>query len=514
MSFSAFLKKDTFNKNQIYTILFYGILLFIYVAFRSFNLSFTYDEVVSFNEMKIVNWENIGKDSNRHFFNSLLMNFFSKNFGETEFYLRMGSTLSFIIYFFSSLKISNYFKPNFKIHVLIALTLSPFLLDFFSLARGYGLSIATLLLSLSFLYDTIKSSTFLSLFLTLLFGSISVISNLTFINYFLPLIATLTLAIISNTLSLKHKVIKISFIFLLFSMFMTLITPILFELKKTENLYFGGRENFLSDTIFSLGKSFSYHQKYGFLLQFIFIILFLLSIGISIWKVYKAFIEKKLNSDLFLSVLFILSILSPVTQHLIFDTHFVVERTALFYFPILILIILDALSKSENLKIKPLKYILSILFILHFINSMNITHTYSWRYDSGTKQVLSDLKVITKDQQILLGVDHFRTSSMNFYKNKLRYNDLWVSNVTLGTWNYPLNLEELNPYYYGQNEKRNTDKSVHIKDIISSEIHYYYLDNNLLHLLRLKNVKYRVIKEYKYARATLIKISKPNSIIK
>ena len=132
------------------------------------------------------------------------------------------------------------------------------------------------------------------------------------------------------------------------------------------------------------------------------------------------------------------------------------------------------------------------------------------RYDSGTKQVLIDLQKLTNDEPIVLGVDHFRTSSMQFYKDKLKYEHLWVCNVTLGTWNYPLNLEELNPIYYGQKEKDIRDRSVQIRKILNPEILYYYLDNSVITLLKENKTVFKVVKKYSFSRATLIKIKNPS----
>ncbi len=514
MSFSPLNNWRASDKNQNWFILIYGVLLFCYVGFRSFNLSFTYDEVVSFTEMKIVKWNTTGLDANRHYINSILMNFFSKHLGESEFFLRLGSTISFVIYYLAAVRITTNFQSNVKIHLLLALTAVPFLLDFFSLARGYGISLSLMLLSLSFLLAFIQKNTSSKLFFTLLFASISVLSNFTFLNFYLPLFPTLIVVIFYNTTSRKEKIKKLLFLLSLFIAFMALILPILFQLKETDNLYFGGRENFLTDTLYSLCKSLSYHQEYGIIPQIIFAILFLFTLFTSFRKVYKKILNQAIDGDIYLPILLIFSILSPIVQHFIFDTNYVVERTAIFYYPIFIIVLFQELKNWNNSMIKKINYGFTSLLLIHLLFSINFTNTYSWRYDSGTKQVLIDLQKLTNDEPIILGVDHFRTSSMQFYKDKLKYEHLWVSNVTLGTWNYPLNLEELNPYYYGQKEKEITDNSINVKDIISPEIHYYYLDNNLLHLLRLKNVKFRVITEYKYARATLIKISKPNSIIK
>src|SRR5206468_2416472 len=115
---------------------------------------------------------------------------------------------SYILFLFFSVKMFSRFEsPLLCITSFLILNLNPFLLDFFSLARGYGISIAMMMASLFFLYCYCqKKSDFTNALYSLVFGALATLAHLTLLNYFFALSAILVALIFFQD---KEKYLKL-----------------------------------------------------------------------------------------------------------------------------------------------------------------------------------------------------------------------------------------------------------------------------------------------------------------
>ncbi len=136
-------------------ILCLSLFLFAYVAVRAARLAFTYDEATTYlDTIASGPLAAFAFDSaNNHFLNSLLTKLFSLA-GSSEFILRLPNLLAFAVYLLFSFLILDKFvkRPASVLAGFILLVANPYTLDFFSLCRGYGLSLAFLMASLCFLF--------------------------------------------------------------------------------------------------------------------------------------------------------------------------------------------------------------------------------------------------------------------------------------------------------------------------------------------------------------------------
>src|SRR5690606_33927859 len=123
-----------------------------------------------------------------------------------------------------------------------------------------------------------------------------------------------------------------------------------------------------------------------------------------LYSIFIAFINIVINREVkkisfIISLIFFLSILSPIVQNLIFKTNFPVERASLFYYPLMILV----LFFGSNSHIKQFNNFIiigvSILFFTHFVLTLNIDSCYSWKFDSSSKKVMNKLKEETKTKK-------------------------------------------------------------------------------------------------------------------
>ena len=487
-------------------MVFYALAVFTYVLLRSYNLSYTFDEISSMQIANGDDWYMFTTNSNNHILNTALMRASLWLFDVSEFTLRLPNALGCLFFLGFAYKIGHFLGNKKLFFTLVLLTTMPFLIDFFSLARGYGLALGFMLASLYYALKYRQSKHVLLALASTLFAMLAVLSNFTLFNYFLALICVLLFITFLADHSRVKKLISILVILTTTGIFLYTLTPLLFELKNGGQLYFGGRTGFVYDVVYSLGRCFAYNQLSVGLGEFLFALLFGLAGIIALWSSIRALFKRQLTSNAILSILFVLCCIAPILQHLLFDTNYPAERTAAMYYPLIILVLITGLKRETQTQ----KWFLNgmtVLFALHFAFSINLQSFYSWRFDSESKTVV---EILNKEpKEIHLGVDYLYMPSLHFYRQLEEMHDFHIEQV-VDCWEYDLNLEELDPYYFGAGESSKTGLTY--KDgmkIASSNMDYYYLHQFVVDELKRLNFKVKTIARYDNARSSLITLRAP-----
>ena len=109
--------------------------------YRAATYSFTHDESLSF---AIFSWRPaVGDTTNHHLLNTWAIQCCSMLFGNSEFALRLHTLVAHGIYLAAGLALLKRLRhPVLQLSGFVLLNLNPFLLDFFFVARGYGMSLA------------------------------------------------------------------------------------------------------------------------------------------------------------------------------------------------------------------------------------------------------------------------------------------------------------------------------------------------------------------------------------
>ncbi len=407
-----------FKFEKIFITIIIGIF-FLYIFVRAKNMSITYDEAYTYKNFINTSWLNIftyyaGSPTNNHLINSILSKISIDLLGNSELSIRLPNVLSFIPFGYS---LFYFFRKytNFVISVLgmLLIILNPFILDFFSLSRGYGLALSFFSISLLFfikLWDsTGNKKGFISLFAC--FSLLSILSNLVFANLVLPLYLTLFIKSFINlqgTLKVKLKSwFKFNFLSLIyFVVSMGLFGLISIYLKLKDQLYYGGTNNFISDSIQSVIKASLYsnwdESIVGFLLV---LILVLVLIG------FVLFLFKKSNFILNIGIFLLgFSALSTTLQFYLLGNRYLIDRTALFLillFNFIIVGILISLVGMANRR--DIKYFVYVFFVFYFVlnllnftKSLNLEYTYSFKSDSISKEVANKITDLYVGQKVYI----------------------------------------------------------------------------------------------------------------
>ncbi|HOV15273.1 MAG TPA: hypothetical protein PK771_13375, partial [Spirochaetota bacterium] len=174
--------------------------------------SMTHDEAVSylrFIDKSIFSLLDF-KDAGNHFINTVIGRVNATLFGKSEFSLRLGGGLAFLVYaFFSILLLKEIDSLFYRITGFIILVFNSFVLDYFSLFRGYSFVLAFTMPSIYFIIIYfIKNYNPKYLFWSLFFGFLTVLSNLSSLNYYLALCSGLLFILILKNkpeISFKNK---------------------------------------------------------------------------------------------------------------------------------------------------------------------------------------------------------------------------------------------------------------------------------------------------------------------
>ena len=354
----------------------------------------TYDEAFSFLNFVLSDWDLLHPENymagNNHPVNTILMTLMYKWFGAGEIYLRLPNVLAFIVYTVFSWKFANKTSFSyFKYGLFILLIGTPFLLDFFSLARGYGLMLAFLMAALWQLFR--EKAGVKEIILFVLFSLIAVYSNLTAIHFvsmasgiFLFKIAT------GKIISVPRRIIH-SFIFLISCLLaFLLIYPWATALIDIKTLFYGGKDGFWADTVSSLIKTTMYRQAYvdlalefGSIVIGIVMTLCIILFVVRIFKSGYGFLRNKFSLAL---LLLTGSAFVGIVQHRVMGSNFLIERTALPFIPIFIITVFYFLDEI-NVKMVTFSSVLliSTLSLLHFFNTLNFSYTETWMEDRNSR---------------------------------------------------------------------------------------------------------------------------------
>lgn len=169
--------------NMIYLAI--CVLVFVVIVLRAFLIPFTHDEASTFF-FYVQNGNYLPYKAhlytNNHVLNSALTHISYRIAGSHPFVLRLPNIMAFVVL---CLGVFNFFKhlsrTSSKIILVTFFILTFSFLDFFELCRGYGLSMAFLVLGLSYLHDYFNDSKIKTLFLFSVCLQLALSANLTLV---------------------------------------------------------------------------------------------------------------------------------------------------------------------------------------------------------------------------------------------------------------------------------------------------------------------------------------------
>jgi len=367
------------NRYPLIIFLALSLLVWIYLWIRAIYVPLVHDEIATFH-----NYIQIGKflpyfshwDANNHILNSAVSALFYRIFGLSPLVIRLANLLFFPLFCLYVWKSGKFFiQPIVRWAFFISLLMSHGLLEFFSLSRGYGISMALLMPALFYLIRMAEHYSIRRLFAAILWGAFATLANLSLFNTYLLLILYLLLfAGFSGQLhALRQRLTSMGWIAFIGIPFLLLYTMISFEFRAKGLLYTGGGNGIWEDTVKTLfSRLFSAEDV---LLLILVVLLFSLILIVSIIRFLR---DGKIFSPNLIYVVFLTGNLAgALLLHLILQVNYPENRVAIFLFPLFIgalCFAADDLPQLLKSKISLIALIPLTLIPIHCLTHLNLTH--------------------------------------------------------------------------------------------------------------------------------------------
>ncbi|NUO03460.1 MAG: hypothetical protein HUU01_22840 [Saprospiraceae bacterium] len=388
------------NKLQKLSLIALFAALFSYVLIRASGLSFTHDESLSYTIIKgSPLW---ATSPNNHTLNTWLMGICSTLFGDRELSLRLPNVLAFLVFStFVFLLLKGAKSSLFALLGAILMVVNPFLLDFFSIARGYGLSLGFMAASLYFflrrdLSEHTGNSFLLDFTVAMFFAFLVLLSNLSAINFYLALLAVFAVQYpLWAFLYRKGKTwqhLAFAGILALASWSLKGSLTTLLQLSRENQLYFGEKK--LVGSLDSLINCSFYFSTYPDGVNTIvkYAVIGLLATAV-VTAAFQKFLHRRLQKVLSLILLITAGF---VAEHHLFGANYPAERTALIFIPLFGLAWYE-MAAIWRQKLRPslqpvsdwgLLALLALPLVYHFASNANLQYTHTWQYDAHTKDAM------------------------------------------------------------------------------------------------------------------------------
>ncbi|MCH2232960.1 MAG: hypothetical protein MK078_01820 [Crocinitomicaceae bacterium] len=363
----------------------FGGLVYLYILIRCFTLEPFIDEIWNFHlyvKTGDYNPFTAHLDANNHFISTFLNRLSFLIFGDNFIAMRLVESAFFILFFNYLMKIRSIMK-NKKLGAFLVLTLCSifFINSFFSLARGYGISLALLTGAIFHLIEYANHFKLKDILFISVFGSLAIWSNLAFI----PIIGLVFL--LGILISIQNKDFKSIFLLILIGGIPYFAGAIhALELKAAGELYIGGKTGFYSDVILNLPN-----ELLGFEGVWMFLVWGFLT-GIFIFLNLKKISWNK-NSGIIL-ILFISTLFSAILMHVFMGINYPQNRVAIHF------ILLGVLSFYFLLDMGEKFWIVGVypftIFLLHSLTHFNFSYSAPWQQNVLMR---NDITIIENEQR-------------------------------------------------------------------------------------------------------------------
>lgn len=388
MTFPRKLVKD----NEIFVLWVLFLILFPYLILRSIYTPILHDEIATFYyyiQTGIYFPPEAHWDANNHILNSMLSNWSFQIFGSEPWALRLPNVLSYPFFYWFSWKLVNSIKhQGIKWTSFLALVMCHYMFEYFGETRGYGISMAFMIMGYYFAQCYFKSSKFGWSLVAMLSLFLAFAANLTIIYNYLMVLTLLCAAILIQAKNMKTRILEVSFLFLFSGIIAVPLVQFSFDLKERGALYYGGKSSFIEYTLSTLSDLIlgSKHPLVIGLIIFLSVLIFILTLK-NLYENRTRLLRVLLEEKLFYALLLFGSLAAIFATRYLLDVNFPEDRTALYLYPLMILSLAWTLDKS-NWKPNLTQPVLSVLMAyipIYFLVKIDI-HEASFAMDERAPQ--------------------------------------------------------------------------------------------------------------------------------
>lgn len=377
------------------------LILWGFVWAHAFTMDITHDEAYSFLLVKTNYFIALFGTANTHWLNTFFMEIFNSLLGDAPGYLRLHSILAFPFFSLAIYRLGKLIKGVPVQIVFYALVLfNPYVLDFFSLARGYGLAMTFQAWSLVYFVKASQSTFRYRLWLTVfIMNALAIASNLSYFYTVAGMAGFYAFLLLFKRFSNQSAFSKTAYkIFLLYVLLMLVtIADLLFIKYYGKDLGFGGDTDLIGSLIGTVWEGSLYGSAYSSLLPVFTYVSFFLLIIICAYYSFGLWRSKKISTGFLLCLPFISIVVLNILFHVILKTPYLYGRTALqWYIPGILIAcfaVNEWLSFPKNVRFLATGLSTAAVLVIaaQFYYNANRHLCFEWMLQANTRQAVYDL---------------------------------------------------------------------------------------------------------------------------
>lgn len=434
-------------------------VVLLIVILRSIYVPFSHDEVATFNF-----YIQPGSffpffshpDANNHFLMSASSWVFFKLVGSSPQSLRIPCIIAFMVLSFGIFKL-NKLLPSLtaKIVLTAAFIFSYNFISFYSLCRGYGMSVAFLTLAVYYFFVALRYGARSHFLKFLLFSQLALSANLTLI--FVVVISTVILSLFQfkNKDLYKNSVLLAFFGHLILLVFWIKYA---FYLKENGSLYYGGGESYWAVTFKTLIETVLFKSDIA---NLIVLSLFGFMCTFFVFKIITKKLSYLLESSFSISfVIFISLIFLFYFLKLFLGVNYPEDRTGLFFYLFYTLSLCFMICEL-NVKYRLVFLSIPVYFLSYFVNHVNF-RVHPWKiYETMPARFFETLidEQHKADHRITIGGHRVREFFYAFlnYKSTEKLNHMTSPEALQMNCDYALAYKQDKPWYDKYYEELDSD---------------------------------------------------------
>ncbi len=338
--------------------------------------------------------------ANNHVLNSLFIKTWTGIWGLSPFTLRFGNLLAGAFYLWCGYLLLSRFEKNNSLRIigLVVWIANPYLLEFFGLARGYGMSAAfesgAIVFGALFLqakYDDLLRLK--NLKAAFIFAALSVWANFSLLNFyvcFLLLMAFVLFRKISPHWKSELKILLVTS-----GVLALLIFKPLGKISKAGEIVYFGEKGSLGDAAQSFADCLLVGKRHfgdGALevIQWVLVGICVASLLSALWLLWQN--RWKMTAHAWLLILLPGAVVANLLITKIAGSSYLDARAAIFFYPLLacsILGLLKMLPEQNKAVFWGVRLVFPVLLTVNLLRNVNLREAYEWRYDCDTYKVLN-----------------------------------------------------------------------------------------------------------------------------
>jgi len=444
-------------------LLFFVLLgTFFLILYKALFIPITHDEVATLYLVRDSSFSDIlfytDPDQNNHILNSLLTKISIQIFDIHLWSIRLPNLLFFSFFSIGVWRIVKGifgFKSYFVVAAGLIFVANPYMLDFLSLCRGYGMSIALTTLSISFLLSFYKTKNIKYTHLTLITACLASYANFSLVYFLAATIFILALGVFLNKNELEGKILKNTTILIFtFLAYAALVAIPLKVILTTNQMIYWESDGFLENTLFPLVENSLSGSKTLFLQEYYavgvgVIIIIVLGTLYILRRVFNSENRKLLiQKPIFVSTTLLIATIAINLFHCyVLGAPFLNGRIAIFYHPLFMFMLLSIINLpswnySHNIKLT-LSIITITLTSIHFSQTWKKDVFREWYYDATTYEVIAYLDAIREGKTITIDTHWLFNPAFRFH---IEYDNInWLK---LKYYNKEILPNTNSDYYY------------------------------------------------------------------